>query len=72
MTEWFPRLDRDLCTGCGDCIAVCPTGALALADGKAVLVFPDLCTYCAACETICPVGAIELPYLICKLEDSHE
>ena len=41
MTEWFPRLDRDLCTGCGDCIAVCPTGALALVDGKAALVFPD-------------------------------
>ncbi len=72
MTEWFPRLDRNLCTGCGDCIAVCPTSALAQVDGKAALAFPDLCTYCTACETICPVGAIELPYLICKIEESHE
>jgi len=71
MSDWFPRLDQNLCTGCGDCIAACPTGALAQVDGKAALVFPDLCTYCAACETICPVNAIELPYLICK-EDSHE
>ena len=72
MRDWFPRLDQNLCTGCGDCIAACPTGALAQVDGKAALVFPDLCTYCAACETICPVGAIELPYLICKLGDYDE
>lgn len=72
MTEWYPRLDRNLCTGCGDCIAVCPTDALAQEDGKATLAFPDLCTYCTACETICPVGAIELPYLICKIEETHE
>ena len=66
MSAWLPRLDQNVCTGCGDCIAACPTGALAQVDGKAALVFPDLCTYCATCETICPVGAIELPYLICK------
>ncbi|MCC6801792.1 MAG: 4Fe-4S binding protein [Anaerolineae bacterium] len=72
MTEWYPRVDRNLCTGCGDCIAACPTGALAQIDGKAILAFPEKCTYCAACETICPVGAIELPYLICRLEESHE
>ncbi len=72
MSDWFPRLDQTLCTGCGDCIAACPTGALAPVNGKAALVFPDLCTYCATCETICPVNAIELPYLICKLEDNHE
>lgn len=72
MTEWFPRVDRDLCTACGDCIAACPTGALSQVNGKAALAFPEKCTYCAACETICPVDAIELPYLICKLEEFHE
>ncbi len=72
MSEWFPRVDRNLCTGCNDCITACPTSALALVDGKAALAFPDKCTYCAACETSCLVGAIELPYLICKLDQSHE
>lgn len=25
-----PRLQNELCTGCGDCLAVCPTAALSL------------------------------------------
>jgi ferredoxin len=72
MSEWYPQLDRILCTGCGDCVSACPTGALAQVGGKAALAFPDLCTYCAACEAICSVNAIALPYLICRLEDIHE
>lgn len=62
--EWMPRIDRKKCTGCGECVSRCPTGALALVEGKAELVRPDLCTYCTACEDACPTGAIELPFLI--------
>lgn len=61
----MPRIDRRACTGCGDCIALCPTGALGLVEGKAALIRPDACTYCSACESVCPVCAIELPFLIC-------
>jgi ferredoxin len=63
--DWIPRIDRSACTGCGDCIALCPTGALGMVKGKAAVVRPDACTYCNACEDACPVDAIELPYLIC-------
>ena len=62
--HWLPRRDRSLCTGCGDCITRCPTGALGQLEGKAVLVHPEVCTYCAECEDLCPVNAIALPYLI--------
>lgn len=64
--QWMPQINQIRCTGCGDCIASCPTGALGSQNDKAVLLHPDLCTYCAACEDVCPSGAIELPYLIVK------
>lgn len=67
---WLPRLDPDRCTGCGDCILRCPTGALGRRAGKAALLSPAACLYCAACEDVCPVGAIELPYLIVFADNS--
>lgn len=70
--QWLPHINRDLCTGCGDCIAVCPTDALGWQDGKAVLTRPDMCTYCAICEDVCPAGAIELPFLIIKAQQRYE
>jgi ferredoxin len=61
---WLPQIDEALCTGCGDCVAVCPTDALALAGDMAILVDPAACNYCGECERICPTGAIVLPYQI--------
>jgi ferredoxin len=68
---WFPQIHRDVCTGCGECVKQCPTGALGRHEGKSALVYPQLCIYCADCESICPVGAIEIPYLVCKSETSQ-
>ena len=59
-----PIIDDGLCTGCGLCIALCPTSALALDNKRALLAMPDRCTYCQACEDSCPEGAISLPFLI--------
>lgn len=77
QSVWFPIIDADVCTGCGDCITVCPTKALALLSrtactelGKvAVVAEPDACNYCGDCETVCPVGAIALPYQIVLKRD---
>lgn len=43
------------CTGCGDCLTVCPTGAAVLVDG--VPGATDACTACGRCVDACLVGA---------------
>ena len=58
----LPRIDRDRCTGCGDCVDVCHANALAIRELKAVIVSPDYCDYCTECEAVCPVSAIACPF----------
>ena len=67
--RWFPQIDAALCTGCGECVVRCPTGALGMSNGLAALLHPDACTYTALCEGVCPSGAIALPYAVCSLDE---
>lgn len=60
----LPQINQERCTGCHACIDRCPTAALALVNGKAVLSHPDRCTYCTACEALCPTNAIALPFVV--------
>jgi Fe-S-cluster-containing hydrogenase component 2 len=55
QTVW---VDAARCTGCGACVEVCPTGAMALVDGKA-RVDEETCIGCEACVDDCPEGAIQ-------------
>lgn len=64
MNHILPEIDAGACDGCGECLPSCGVGALALAEGKAILARPDLCEYDGKCELSCPVGAIALPYLV--------
>jgi nitroreductase/NAD-dependent dihydropyrimidine dehydrogenase PreA subunit len=51
------RIDPDRCTGCGLCVDDCPTRALSMRDGKAVVTGPDSLG-CGHCAAICPTGAV--------------
>ncbi len=42
---------------CGDCVSVCPVGALAYQSGKLTLDV-GRCLFCGECEKVCPKGAI--------------
>lgn len=53
-------INRELCTGCGLCLQVCPFGALSL-DAENIVVANEACTGCGACVPECPAGALSLP-----------
>ncbi len=49
-------VNRDKCTGCESCIAVCPFDAIKMEGGKALI--NEYCQACSACIETCPEGAI--------------
>lgn len=51
------QIDEDQCIGCSHCVRVCPTEALRVWNGKAILEDPK-CVDCGDCQRVCPVGAI--------------
>jgi UDP-glucose 4-epimerase len=53
------RLDRDVCTGCGECFKVCIYNGRRMKKGKAVII-QDNCMACGRCERVCPNGAITI------------
>jgi iron only hydrogenase large subunit-like protein len=50
-------VDRDLCIGCTHCMTVCPTQAIRVRYGKAIIIV-NRCVDCGECYKACPVSAI--------------
>ena len=57
-TRWV--IDPIKCTGCGDCVFICPVRTIKLVKKIAVLADPAGCCResCRICEYHCPEGAI--------------
>ena len=56
-----PSVRTDKCTGCGACISVCGSDAIAMNDNKA-FILRESCTGCGECLQICPFGAIGISW----------
>ena len=51
------KVHQELCTGCIHCMAVCPTRAIRVRNGKAMII-ANRCVDCGECYRSCPVSAI--------------
>jgi NAD-dependent dihydropyrimidine dehydrogenase PreA subunit len=59
---WFPAIDRERCTSCGQCAEFCLFGVYTIRDGRVVVEHPERCKpHCPACARICPQAAIIFP-----------
>ena len=51
------HVDPAKCTGCGQCMAVCPDGCIAGGEGMIHVVDSSACSRCGKCFEACPAGA---------------
>jgi len=61
--RWYPVLDPERCTHCGQCVDFCLFGVYERREGRVTVVHPDNCKPgCPACARVCPAGAIMFPH----------
>ena len=60
MSLDLPALYETRCTGSAACVAVCPTGCLALAADRPWMPRPADCISCSLCVLVCPTHALRM------------
>ena len=58
MIRRIIKIDTEKCTGCGLCVDACHEKAIAIQNGKAVLLRDDYCDGLGACLPACPENAL--------------
>ena len=54
-------VDQEKCSGCGECISVCPGSVFEFNDeGKSTPARPEDCQECCSCVEVCPESAIKV------------
>jgi NAD-dependent dihydropyrimidine dehydrogenase PreA subunit len=55
---WKVTVDKEKCTGDGECADVCPVDVYQLVEGRAEPVNEDDCLGCESCIEVCDFDAI--------------
>jgi len=58
-SSFIASLDEEVCSGCGDCVEICPMDALTMED-DVVALDSNRCIGCGLCASVCPTGALRL------------
>ena len=56
----YPVVDQDKCSGCGNCVEICPSDVYQMEEDKSNPTHPEECIECWACVTQCPAESIQL------------
>ena len=70
-TMVFPKIDRELCVGCGRCSVSCYDGghqAIAFDETRKPKIICQKCVGCHLCVHVCPTGAISSANRIKKIK----
>ncbi len=57
VTIFNPIINKEQCTGCGECARFCEEKAL-VCWGSTPILFPEMCSGCKGCKLVCPTNAI--------------
>ncbi|MDP6685500.1 MAG: DUF362 domain-containing protein [Candidatus Omnitrophota bacterium] len=60
-SKTLPEVIIEKCTGCGECMKICPANAIGIKKKKAILV-KERCIGCGECTVACRFGAIRIKY----------
>ena len=55
---WNVTVDADKCTGCSECVDVCPVEVFEVQADKAVPANAEECLGCDSCVEVCEASAI--------------
>lgn len=58
-SSFITSLEEGDCSGCGDCLEMCPMDALAM-EGDVVALNLERCIGCGLCVSVCPTEALRL------------
>jgi Pyruvate/2-oxoacid:ferredoxin oxidoreductase delta subunit len=65
-SNFLPAVDEAMCSGCEECVTICPTRAITLQSDIAS-IDQKLCIGCGNCVAVCPASAITL----CRVTDKR-
>jgi len=57
---YMVTIDNGKCTGCEECVSICPNEVFQMADGKSDPYQGSECVFCESCLGVCPSEAITI------------